>query len=137
MTKYSLCGCTFQMNPTKQAVEELALPAGILVDADEHPWDVSVHDERFYARVLADGSLGLGESYMDGWWDSEAIDEMIFRLLRADVGKNLPLNPNLFFLLISSQITNRQNKRKAVEVAEIHYNLGNDLFRAMLDMRLT
>ena len=32
----------------------------------ERPWDITVHDERFYRRVLASGTLGFGESYMDG-----------------------------------------------------------------------
>ena len=38
-------------------------------------WDIQVHDPRFYKRVLSQSSLGLGESYMDGWWDCEQIEE--------------------------------------------------------------
>ncbi|HNN93002.1 hypothetical protein [Haliangium sp. UPWRP_2] len=30
------------------------------------PWDIQVHDPRFYRRVLLEGALGLGESYMEG-----------------------------------------------------------------------
>jgi cyclopropane-fatty-acyl-phospholipid synthase len=30
------------------------------------PWDIQVHDRRFFSRALASGTLGFGESYMDG-----------------------------------------------------------------------
>ena len=42
-------------------------PADIRIDGDR-PWDVRVHDERLFKRVLATGTLGFGEAYMDGWW---------------------------------------------------------------------
>ena len=61
----------------------------LLAEADVRPggerdWDLQVHDQRLYARLLARGSLGLGESYMDGWWDARGLDELLVRLLRAD-----------------------------------------------------
>ncbi len=37
------------------------------------PWDIQVNNYRFFARLLGEGSLGLGESYMDGWWDCKAL----------------------------------------------------------------
>jgi cyclopropane-fatty-acyl-phospholipid synthase len=46
------------------------------------PWDFQVRDERVWNRMIRWGTLGLGESYMDGWWDCAAIDEMVWRLLR-------------------------------------------------------
>ena len=48
-------------------------------------WDIQMHDERFYDRVLSDHSLGLGESYVEGWWDCARIDEMIAKLLDAKI----------------------------------------------------
>jgi cyclopropane-fatty-acyl-phospholipid synthase len=70
------------MNTYQSVVEELLQPAGILInDANTH--SVIVHDERFYRRILRDGSLGLGESYMDGWWDCDAPDEFLYRLLNS------------------------------------------------------
>jgi cyclopropane-fatty-acyl-phospholipid synthase len=47
------------------------------------PWDIKVHDRRFLSRVLASRTLGFGESYMDGWWDCDALDEMCCRTIRA------------------------------------------------------
>ena len=60
----------------------------LLAEADvriggDRPWDFQVRDPRVYARVLGQGSLGLGESYMDGWWDAEALDGLLTRLLDA------------------------------------------------------
>ena len=52
----------------------------------QNPWDIQVHDQRFYDRVLRESSLGLGEAYMDGWWDSEAVDQFIYRVLKAKLG---------------------------------------------------
>ncbi|KPK58367.1 MAG: cyclopropane fatty acyl phospholipid synthase, partial [Gemmatimonas sp. SG8_38_2] len=59
----------------RQTVERLLSLADVKIDGDR-PWDIQVHDEAFYARVLAEGALGLGESYMDGWWDCERLDEL-------------------------------------------------------------
>jgi len=73
-------------------------------------FDLKVHDERFYERVLRDGSLGLGESYMDGWWDCEALDEMIFRLFRADVHQKVKITLKLIWQVINWRIGNRQRK---------------------------
>src|SRR5262249_14901720 len=48
-----------------------------------HPWDPQIHDERLFDRVLREGTLGLGEAYMDGWWDCLRLDEFIARVVRA------------------------------------------------------
>jgi hypothetical protein len=47
------------------------------------PWDMQVHDSRVHARIVAHGSLGLGEAYMDGWWDAEDLDGYLYRVLAA------------------------------------------------------
>ena len=49
--------------------------------------DILVHDDRFYARILAEGSLGLGESYMEGWWDADRLDEFFFKVDSAELDK--------------------------------------------------
>jgi len=59
-----------------------------LADADiqingTRPWDLVVHQPRFYARVLRGGSLGVGESYMDGDWDSAQLDRLLTCALGA------------------------------------------------------
>lgn len=92
-----------------------------------------MHDERFFRRVLFDGSLGVGESYMDGWWDCEALDEMCFRASRAQLEQSIPLNWRNVLGVAASYFGNRQTRRRATAVVKRHYDLGNDFFEAMLD----
>ena len=115
-------------------VTEVFSLAGIQIGGCR-PWDLQVHDERFYARLLAGGDLAAGESYMDGWWDAEALDELCTRVH----GANLPAvvgGWEMFWLALKGRILNRQRRSRAAEVAERHYNLGNDIYRAMLDLRM-
>ena len=56
------------------------------------PWDVQIHDERLYTRVLRHGALGLGEAYMDGWWDAGDLDGAIYRALAADFRDNMKVD---------------------------------------------
>jgi len=123
------------MNKSEKIVHELLSSANITVNGN-NPWDMQIHDERFYERVLRDTSLALGESYMDGWWDCEAIDELINRLLRANLREKVENNLRMAFHVLKAKLFNRQSPPKSLEVAERHYNLGNDLYQAMLDKRL-
>jgi cyclopropane-fatty-acyl-phospholipid synthase len=81
--------------------------------------------------------LALGEAYMDGWWDADQLDELIYRLLRADIRKSLKSSPGLIWHYFKSVITNRQSRARAFEVGQKHYDIGNDLYSTMLDQRLT
>lgn len=69
------------VNNFRYKVERLLSFADVKTDGDR-PWDLQVHNEDLYARILAKGSLGLGESYMDGWWDCNRLDEFFDRILR-------------------------------------------------------
>jgi len=101
-----------------------------------NPWDIQVHDQRFYKRVITEVELGLGESYMDGWWDVEKLDEMIFRVIRADLQNKLKHNLKVVMQLAGFYLINMQARRRAFLVAQKHYDLSNDLFRRMLDKRM-
>jgi len=101
-----------------------------------NPWDIQVHDERFYNRVLAQGSLGFGESYMDGWWDCERIDECLTRLFKGDIKNKLKNNWRFLPLILAARFLNLQGGNRAFEIGRAHYDLGNDLFEAMLDTRM-
>ena len=100
------------------------------------PWDIQVMDPRLYTRVLFKGSLGLGEAYMDGWWDCEALDDFFYKLLLCRFDKRVRFATSMVGNVLKSIIFNRQNKRKAHEVGEEHYDAGNDLFEVMLDPRM-
>ena len=116
----------------RHAVTELLESVDIRIDGDR-PWDIRVHDPRFFDRVLAEGALGFGESYMDGWWDSEALDQCLERIFRARLDQMARRNRELMLLALKARLTNRQSRRRAFEVGRRHYDIGNDLYRAMLD----
>jgi cyclopropane-fatty-acyl-phospholipid synthase len=101
-----------------------------------NPWDIQVHNKGFFDRVLAESSLGLGESYLDGWWDCESIDELINRLLLARLDVKVKGNWKITYHVLRSKFLNLQAPSKAYEVGEKHYDLGNELYSAMLDKRL-
>lgn len=101
------------------------------------PWDITIHDERFYERVLAHGSLGLGESYMDGWWGSERLDEFFTRVIRARLDEKVKRDKRVIAAAIWSRLANTQSHRRAFEIGKRHYDLGNDLYQVMLDSRMT
>jgi cyclopropane-fatty-acyl-phospholipid synthase len=117
----------------RQVAEVFAL-AGIQIGG-ARPWDLHVHDERFYARLLAGGNLAAGESYMDGWWDAEALDELCARVHGAKLSA-LVGGWERLWLSLKSRICNRQRRSQAAKVAHQHYDLGNDVYQAMLDRRM-
>jgi len=115
-------------------VTELLAFAGICVNGSE-PWDIQVHNERFFNRALSEGSIGVGESYMDGWWDVEALDEFFHRFRRADLASRVHDLPTAL-LVLKTKVLNLQTMQRAKEVAQAHYDLGNELYKAMLDRRM-
>ncbi len=119
----------------EEIVRDLLERAGIRVGGDE-PHDIQVHDGRFYARVLAEGSLGLGESYMDGWWDAESVDAFMDLVIRARLDKQVRQSPQAIANSLRARVVNMQRGRRVFEVGEQHYDVGNDLYEEMLDKRL-
>ena len=111
------------------------LAAGDVGIEGRRPWDIRVHDERFYQRALCDGSLGLGESYMDGWWDSEALDEFFAKAHRAELWRRTP-SPAAIWLALKGRVLNCQRRASSGTVAQRHYDIGNDLYEAMLDRHM-
>ncbi|MFB6272103.1 MAG: cyclopropane fatty acyl phospholipid synthase [Salinibacter sp.] len=116
-------------------LQKLLREAGIRINGDR-PWDPQVHDERLYRRALAGGSLAVGEAYMDGWWDCEALDQLFYRVLRARIDEKIGWSWRLLWNLIKAFVVNPQSPSRAYEVGEEHYDRGNDLFRHMLDARM-
>ncbi|MCW8807463.1 MAG: cyclopropane fatty acyl phospholipid synthase [Rhodanobacter sp.] len=118
----------------KERASHLLEHAGIHIDGDA-PIDLRVQDERFYARVFAHGSLGLGEAYMDGWWHADDLPGLCTRLLTAGLDQELKTLDTLLAHL-KARFINLQRGERAFEIGKLHYDLGNDLFRAMLGKRL-
>ena len=118
----------------RMRIENLLAIAGLRIDGDA-PGDIRVHDDRLYPRIAAHGSLGLGEAYMDGWWDAEPLDMFVSRLLDAHLDERVGSVEDAW-LFVKSRLVNSQHGRRAYAVGEQHYDLGNDLFQAMLGRRL-
>jgi cyclopropane-fatty-acyl-phospholipid synthase len=120
------------MGRAERIVASLLAHAGVAINGPE-PWDIRVHDPALFPRVLRDKSLGLGEAYMEKWWDCDRLDEFFRRVCAADLDawarKSLPLA--LGALL--ERVLNRQTRRKSTVVAKRHYDLGNDMFLSWLD----
>jgi cyclopropane-fatty-acyl-phospholipid synthase len=120
------------MQANREMIEQLLSETGVMVNGPD-PWDIQVRDERFYTRVLKEGSLGLGEAYMEGWWDCLRIDEFICRLLKGNLEEKIKGNLRSRFFYLSARIFNLQSPSRAGIIARKHYDLGNDLFFSFLD----
>ncbi|MCZ6837218.1 MAG: cyclopropane fatty acyl phospholipid synthase [Planctomycetota bacterium] len=101
------------------------------------PWDLDVHDERLYRRVARTGLIGLGDAYVDGWWDCPSIDCLFDRALRADVPSQFRFQPITMTRYLLERLLNRQNLWRSRENIHRHYDIGNELYESMLDARMT
>jgi len=123
------------MNSMEKTAQKLLEKAGVEING-RNPWDIQVHNPRFYSRVLSQGTLGLGESYMDGDWDCQALDQFFYRALKTELDKELRITLPLIKNAIKAKLINLQSPRRAFQIGERHYDTGNDLYQAMLDKRL-
>ena len=120
------------MSKYKSAFEKLFSGTDIRVNGS-NPWDIKVHNPKFFRRVLQQGSLGLGESYMEGWWDCEKPDVFLYKLFQARIEQKVPKDMAFILLVLKAKLFNRQSKSKSLESIDAHYNKGNDLYCIMLD----
>jgi cyclopropane-fatty-acyl-phospholipid synthase len=116
-------------------VADLLKKADVTVGGSR-PWDPQVHNPKLYTRVMRQGNLGLGEAYMDGWWDVEALDEFVSKVVSAKLEQQFQFTWSDLWMMVKSYLFNLQNTSRAVQVAEEHYDLGNDLYKKMLDPRM-
>lgn len=121
-------------NSPPAVVVDLLAQADVRLNGDR-PWDIQVRDDRLYSRVLTRGSLGFGEAYMDGDWDARDLSGLMTRLIAARLDEK-PLGRARFFLAmhyLRARFFNLQSSKRAFQVGERHYDIGNDLYAAMLD----
>ena len=121
----------------KEKFIEIFKTAGIEVNGSK-PWDIQVKNEKFYARVLSGGSLALGESYMNGWWECQAIDELITRITKNHLRDHVHFIDKLKFgfYILKDKFFNLQSKQRSRKVGEMHYDVGNELYKLMLDKHM-
>ena len=123
------------MNRSERTIQQLLAQTDVQINGNR-PWDIQVHDERLFDRLLRDSSLGLGEAYLEGWWDCQSIDEMIAQVLRAHLDEQIRRNLGMALQVLQARLFNQQSSARAFEVGVKHYDLGNELYLAMLDKRL-
>ena len=116
---------------SQKLIEPIFREAGIRINGSE-PWDMIIHDARFFDRFVRDGTMGAGESYMDGWWDCERIDELTARVLSSELSDVFARNWKLRLDHLKKVLLDRQRGRRSMAVAERHYDLGNEFFARML-----
>jgi cyclopropane-fatty-acyl-phospholipid synthase len=114
----------------REAIAEVLSRAGVTLDGDA-PWDMKVRDPRAYRAILS-GSLGFGEAYMEGWWESGALDQLMERIFASRLDADRP-SVDVLVRAGLAALMNRQSRRRAFDVARAHYDAGNDLFEKMLD----
>jgi cyclopropane-fatty-acyl-phospholipid synthase len=119
----------------KKIAEEILGLAEVKINGS-NPWDIRIHNDEFYRRAITEGELGIGESYMDGWWDAEKVDELIYKILIAQLDEKIQRKFSILVRLFTKRLFNLQSKRRAFIIGEKHYDLGNELFQNMLDKRM-
>jgi len=125
------------MESAKEAIISLLANADIKINGTR-PWDVQVHNEETYKRIMQRGTLGIGEAYMDGWWDCDRIDEMVHKAITGNLEQKFSENSIPGHILkLYQTIFNLQSGRHAFEVGEKHYDFGNDMFAYMLGPTMT
>ena len=130
--QFSVCRAASPVSAERKLVEEILAIADVQINGNR-PWDITVYNEEFFGRVLTQGSLGLGESYMDGWWDSQALDDTICRIMAADLEKRVKPTFSMIWTYTKAYLFNRQDRKGSMKVIDEHYQLGNDLYAKMLD----
>lgn len=115
---------------SKAIVQALFRRAGVACNGPAD-CDPQIYDDRFYQRVLLHGSIGLGESYMDGWWSCRRVDLFICRLLESGLTDLVPRLDDLR-LKLWSLFVDRQDRTRSRRVADEHYNESPDFFMGIL-----
>ncbi|MDO8593605.1 MAG: cyclopropane fatty acyl phospholipid synthase [bacterium] len=123
------------MASAREFCEGLLKKADVVIGGSR-PQDITVHDERTFNRVIRNGTLGLGEAYMENWWDANAIDVFIYTVLKGHLEKEFRINFASVLTIAKAFVFNLQSSSRAFKVGEVHYDLGNDLYEAMLDKRM-
>ena len=118
----------------KQTVQKLLNYAGIKINGNK-PYDIQVKDERLYQRILTQGSLGLGEAYMDGGCECKRLDEFFTRILKVSLNKKI-MGFKTLGLFLKAGFLNMQTISRASVVGKKHYDVGNDFDKKMRDKRM-
>ena len=100
-----------------------------------YPTDPQIHDESFYHQILSEGTIGLGEAFMEGKWSCQDLEGFLEILAKRKVDRiDLSFKNILFFIVY--RLKNLQTKLKSKKVIEIHYEDNNEMYEADDDLPL-
>ena len=116
----------------EQIIRSLLSEIGVAIDGPNRT-DIHVRDVRFYERVLAEGSLGFGEAYMEGWWDCEDMVGLIRRIGKEDLKEKLKPSMRCLWGGLKARVVNLQSRHRAPIVARNHYDRTLDVYDNMTD----
>jgi cyclopropane-fatty-acyl-phospholipid synthase len=117
---------------SRERLGELLASADIELNG-ARPWDMRVNDERFYGMAFG-GSLAVGEAYMDGLWDCDRLDELVYRFRRANLEDKFRLGAD-GMQVVKAKLINLQSRTRSYGVGDRVYDITPDVFEATLDSR--
>ncbi len=120
----------------RQRLEHLLEQAGITING-KAPQDIILNDESIFKDIQKRGSLGLGEAYMAGKWTANDLSEFFNHVIKAKTKGKLNSTFTDKITLLTSRLFNLQSKSRAFQVGQEHYDIGDDIYKAMLDPTLT
>jgi len=123
------------MNRARVAIEEILKSADIRING-VRSWDIRVHNDAFYDRVVRGRSLAFGETYVAGYWDVERLDEMVERIFTSRAVEAAHIKFSTVIAYLSTFFKTPGAKNYAFAIGKHHYDIGNDLFERMLDRRM-
>ncbi len=137
MNIFSKTDVAYEEQRSPKILQELFNEAGVSINGP-NPWDMQVHDPITYSEILSKWSLGMGESYMNGYWDCKKLDQMLTKLLRCDLNMHVQGIAKARFALevLRARLINLQSKSRSFQVGKEHYDIGNDVFELMLDPQM-
>lgn len=115
----------------RQALARILSVADIKINGTR-PWDITVKNDNFYSRALSAGSLGVGEAYMDAWWECRHLDELFFRVLRTDLKKAFDRNIHAIRIYLHAKLLNMQSRSGSSKIARVHYDLPSEFYELFL-----
>ncbi|MDO8649988.1 MAG: cyclopropane fatty acyl phospholipid synthase [Candidatus Berkelbacteria bacterium] len=116
-------------------LEKILAKADVKLNGNR-PWDITVNNKKAFSRAIFSGILGIGDSFVNEEWDCPAVDQLVDKLIRAQLLKYVYRHPAWMFHATSGYLLNSGTRLKANHLARRHYDLGNDLFQVMLDQRM-
>lgn len=109
--------------------------SGLAIDLRDRD-RIEIHDDRFYRMLVNKGFLGLAESYIAGFWDSPRLDDVLCDILLRQFDQKVTISAEIVASKLFARLTNLQSTARAFEIGRRHYDIGNDLYRLMLDKEL-